>query len=377
MTSQTPKNDVGALSTLKPFAGHNIAFTGTLESMRRREAFGLVERLGGVPVQEVTNHTTMLIVGSKVDRRKSKKFQKAENVNLRTPGSIIVLSEEEFCRASGRRSNESLKRLHHGLRQIRELYPLIREEHLRHLHKWRLVRPVVRTNFDTYYSFADVAVLRRVHEELVKGVSFRYIVRGLLTEREGQRVFDFGSGRGDTSPAKIISLFPPTAVRRPKTSEARGNTETSLAAQFFLEGSELDEGPDADQERARVAYRKALMLEPELVPALVNLANIHYAHNDLVEAQALYERALNLDGECFEASFNLGNIYHDLGRYESAAAYYRDALQIHEGYADAHFYLAVTLEKMGRSEAAKPHWRLYQQFAPNGEWVELAREFSE
>ena len=63
MTSQTPKNDVGALSTLKPFAGHNIAFTGTLESMRRREAFGLVERLGGVPLQEVTNHTTMLIFG--------------------------------------------------------------------------------------------------------------------------------------------------------------------------------------------------------------------------------------------------------------------------------------------------------------------------
>ena len=46
-------------------------------------------------------------------------------------------------------------------------------------------------------------------------------------------------------------------------------------------------------------------------------------------------------------------------------------------YADAHFYLAVTLEKMGLSQDARPHWRAYQQLAPNGEWVELAKEFSE
>jgi hypothetical protein len=29
------------------------------------------------------------------------------------------------------------------------------------------------------------------------------------------------------------------------------------------------------------------------------------------------------------------------------------------------------------SRDAQPHWRSYQQLAPNGEWVELAREFSE
>ena len=153
--------------------------------------------------------------------------------------------------------------------------------------------------------------------------------------------------------------------------------QTALAARFFLEGSELDEGPDADQERARVAYRKALLLDPDLVPAIVNLANIHYARDELVEAQALYERALGLDADCFEAYFNLGNIHHDLGRYQEAVAYYRDALRLQAAYADAHFYLAVTLEKMGRSTDAKTHWRAYQQLAPDGEWVDLAKEFSE
>ncbi len=113
------------------------------------------------------------------------------------------------------------------------------------------------------------------------------------------------------------------------------------------------------------------------MPAIVNLANIHYAHDELVEAQALYARALSLDADCFEAHFNLGNIHHDLGRHDEAVGLYADALRLNPAYADAHFYLAVTLEKMGRSEESKVHWRAYQQLAPNGEWVDLAREFSE
>ena len=65
------------------------------------------------------------------------------------------------------------------------------------------------------------------------------------------------------------------------------------------------------------------------------------------------------------------------GRFEAAARCYRGALAIDPAYADAHFYLAVTLEKLGRSSDAKPHWVSYRRLAPNGEWVELAREFSE
>ena len=52
-------------------------------------------------------------------------------------------------------------------------------------------------------------------------------------------------------------------------------------------------------------------------------------------------------------------------------------MRVHGSYADAHFYLAVTLEKMGRSSEAKPHWRTYRTLAPDGEWSDLAREFSE
>ena len=111
-------------------------------------------------------------------------------------------------------------------------------------------------------------------------------------------------------------------------------------------------------EEAASAYRKALVVDPDLVPAVVNLANIHYARDEVIEAQALYERAIGLDPECFEAHFNLGNIHHDLGRYQRALVCYRDRRRAQPGYPDAHFYLAVTLEKTGQSAEAKPHWRV-------------------
>jgi len=141
--------------------------------------------------------------------------------------------------------------------------------------------------------------------------------------------------------------------------------------------SVLDDGDPETAREAMVNYRRALEIDPFLVPALINLANIHYACDEIIEAQALYERAVSLEPDVFEAHFNLGNIFHDLGRYALAQASYRQALHLNPTYADAHFYLAVTLEKSGHSTEARPHWRAYQQLAPHGEWVSLAKEFSD
>jgi tetratricopeptide (TPR) repeat protein len=163
----------------------------------------------------------------------------------------------------------------------------------------------------------------------------------------------------------------------PADSASVARRDALLAEEQFQIGSALDGGDDAKLDEAAAAYRKALELDPYLCAALINLANIHYRHDELVEAQALYERAIGLESDFFEAHFNLGNIYHDLARYPEAQTCYREALRLNPFYADAHFYLAVTFEKMGLSQDARPHWRAYQQLAPQGEWVELAREFSD
>ena len=396
MTLASPPNDHTPAGSA--FAGHTVVFTGKLSSLGSQEARALVERLGGLAASDVTAGTTMLVVGAEgfaggVGRaldsdvtlgqpEKSHKLRKAEAVNVKAPGRVKILDEDEFCRLGGLRSNESLKQRYHSLRHICELYPLVREPRLRHLEAWGLIHPVVRTNADTYYSFSDVAVIKQVNDELRQDSSFRRVVRRQLAAREGQLALDFTAVRGDARPAKVVALRRRAAskIDMPEVGSPQfygDSPQTAIAAPFFLEGSELDEGSAADRERARTAYRKALLLDPNLVPAIVNLANLHYAQDDLVEAHALYARALNLDEDCFEAHFNLGNIHHDLGRYDAAVGYYLETLRLNAGYADAHFYLAVTLEKMGRSDKAKPHWRAYQQLAPDGEWVDLAREFSE
>jgi Tetratricopeptide repeat. len=280
--------------------------------------------------------------------------------------------------------DDALRRQFYGARDIRSLYPRVTENHLRYLEKWGLIREAAHSTTERFYSFTDLSTIKQLAAELDRDVPLKKVLRSLLAEHQGQLQLDFHASV--SAPAKVVSLQGRPARRMPPERGISipadnafpfSDPQAALAANYFIEGSRLDDGDDRKMQDAAAAYRRALVIDPELVPAIVNLANIHYAGDELIEAQALYERAIGLDPDCFEAHFNLGNIHHDLGRYEEALVCYRDAVSLNPGYADAHFYLAVTLEKTGHSPEAKPHWKTYQELAPDGEWIELAREFSE
>ena len=297
-----------------PFADQTVSFTGKLASLGRREAHALVERLGGAVTSGVTARTTMLVVGAAGVHgprpagtaapgtsppgtvgpapARTRPLERAEALNADSPGRIAILSEGEFCRLGGLPSSETLRRRYHSLRRMRERYPLLRDDRIRHLRAWGLIRPIVRTNADVYYSFADVAVVKRIHGDLERGRSFRAAVRSVLAARDGQLTLDFSAARGEARPAKVLALTRRPAAGGPGLPPHRQRWEPSRAqaaraARYFLEGSALDEGPAAEPERAAEAYRKALTLDPNLVPALVNLANVHYARDRFVEAQSL------------------------------------------------------------------------------------------
>jgi len=242
------------------------------------------------------------------------------------------------------------------------------------MQKWGLIRPEHGSHGECVYAFHNLALIRDADAQLAEGASFRAVLRHLIASTSGQLAFDF---RLEAPPAKVLQLKrreppPMAALMDPLLPD-----EESSADQYFMAASTLDDGSPQNFEEAATAYRRALEIDPYLVAALINLANIHYARDEIAEAQALYERAIVLEPDVFEAHFNLGNIFHDLGRYREAQVCYRDALKLNPGYADAHFYFAVTLEKNGQSQEARTHWRAYQQLAPNGEWVELAKEFSD
>jgi tetratricopeptide (TPR) repeat protein len=380
-----------------PLAGQLVVFTGKLSSLGRKDARALVTRLGGATADDVNAKTTMLVIGAEgfspaqhagdepgtasdaPVREKSNKLKRAEELNAQ-PGDtkpIRILTEEDFCLLAGVATPDTLRRQYHAMRDVLARYRALREDHLRYLVKCGILRPVLRTNADTFFAFPDLGVIKQANEGLSQGAAFRGIVRALISARQGQLEFDF---RLDAAPAKIIALRRSENARpmRPqKVDGADAVRDSALAEEYFHAASALDEVDESTQEEAAAAYRKALELDPYLVAALINLANIHYSRDELAEAQALYERAIGLESDFFEAHFNLGNIYHDLGRFPEAQACYREALRLNPFYADAHFYLAVTFEKVGLSQEARPHWRAYQQLAPQGEWVELAREFSE
>jgi tetratricopeptide (TPR) repeat protein len=372
-----------------PLAGQVVVFTGKLSSLGRKDARALVARLGGTTAEEVSARTTMLVIGAEgfgpvapanadADDApdKSQKLKRAEEMNTQRESAIRIVSEEDFCGLAGVPTPSTLKRQYHALRDLLVRYRALREDHVRYLVKCGLLHPVLRTNADTFFAFPDLAIIKQANESLGQGVAFRGIVRTLMAARQGQLEFDF---RIEAAPAKIITLRRPAAKNQAAKAEPSvALRDAQLAEEYFRAGSALDDNTDdAKLEEAAAAYRKALELDPYLCAALINLANIHYGRDELVEAQALYERAIGLESDFFEAHFNLGNIYHDLGRFPEAQSCYREALRLNPFYADAHFYLAVTFEKMGMSQDARPHWRSYQQLAPQGEWVELAREFSE
>lgn len=377
-----------ALPTGTTLAGETVVFTGRLWSLGRREAHALVADLGGTADDEVTMRTTMVVAGAGTypdgvpdgealvsePGTRRQKLRRAALINAETPGRIRMLGEDEFCRLVGLPPVAELRQQHYGQRDILAMYPALREDHLRYLQKWGFIHAAFRNNADTWYGFADLAVLRQVHAELQRGSPFRAVLRDLQASRTGQLSFDF---RVEAPRARILTLAPrPTEPVPPPASGGPGRA-LSDAEQYFLMGSLLDDGTPERQDEAAQAYRRALQSDPDLTAALINLANIRYARDELAEAQALYERAIALDPTFFEAYFNLGNIHHDHGRFGQAEDSYRHALALNPEYADAHFYLAVVLEKAGRSPDARPHWHAYQRLAPEGEWVELAREFSD
>ena len=260
-------------------------------------------------------------------------------------------------------------------REVIARYHGLRDDHLRYLEKWGLVRPTVRAGAGRSYGFADLTVIRQAAAALEEGRPFRAIVRQLEAEQHGQLALDF---RREATPARVIALTPRST--RPAVSPGEATVaqdQISRGEQLFLQASALDAGDESARRQAEALYRQALMADPCLVAALINLGNLHYIEGHLPEALALYAQAASQAPDYFEAHYNLANALHDAGRFEEAAEAYQASLAVDDTHAEAHFYLAVTFEKLGNSTDARPHWQAYRTLAPNGAWAELAKEFTE
>lgn len=78
-----------------------VAFTGTLSSLKRIEAWQIIANLGGIPEENVTKSTNILVVGEqdptkfRLGDTTSSKYQKAEKLRLKGQ-EIEVIFERDF-----------------------------------------------------------------------------------------------------------------------------------------------------------------------------------------------------------------------------------------------------------------------------------------
>ena len=151
-------------------------FTGKLSSLGRKDACALVTRLGGSTADDVSAKTTMLVVGDEgfgtASREKSHKLQRAEGLNAQPGCRIRILAEADFCLLAGVPTPDALKRQYQAMRDLLARYGSLREDQLRYLMKCGVIQPVLRTNADLFFSFADVAAIKQLNDEVAQGASF-------------------------------------------------------------------------------------------------------------------------------------------------------------------------------------------------------------
>ena len=279
--------------------------------LSKRDTRVIVERLGGVFASDLTPRTTIVVTD--------------DDLGEVPPHVHRVLSENELC-VSRLPDLETLRTRYYSARDLRGMYRSCATT----------IAVSRKMGFGAAdgrpYSFQDLHVVKHAAGELERGESLSTVLRLLASEQRGQLAFDFQPSRSERPPARVVSLpaTPPAEMTLfPETrSQQIAAANQALAAKYFLEGAEQDDGEERDLDAAAGSYRRAVLFDPFLVPAIVNLANIHYERDELVEAEALYEKAIRVDVDCFEAYFNIGNIHHDLARYAEAVTAYRDALAI-------------------------------------------------
>jgi tetratricopeptide (TPR) repeat protein len=109
------------------------------------------------------------------------------------------------------------------------------------------------------------------------------------------------------------------------------------------------------QREAAEAFRAALRLQPDHLPARLRLAEALLADGQLAESRQLYEAVAKTNPRIAEASYGLGRIASAGGDAAAAVAHYRKALDHFADYGAVHYALGMALRDQGKIPEAQEH----------------------
>lgn len=199
------------------------------------------------------------------------------------------------------------------------------------------------------------SALRKLRQQLPDGRP----LRGVRIRAEGDRiVVGDGAQRFDPESGQVLFDFDTAEVARKVAPLVRRGAFDGGALDWYERGCDLEEAAPLD---ARLAYGKAIELEPGHADAHVNLGRLLHETGDAAGATEHYRKAIEAQPGHSIAAFNLGVALEDLRLPDEAALAYRLALQADPSCADAHYNLAILYERKGDAALALRHLRTYRK----------------
>lgn len=226
------------------------------------------------------------------------------------------------------------------------------------------------------FTFQDLIVLRTAQALVVANVPARRITRsmralrhrlpasmplsGLSISADGARVvvkegnhrWQAESGQyllgfeGDPADGSLSVLSP----RQPKRELA--------ALEWYERGVALE---TTDAAAAMAAYRRALLSDPALLEASINLGKLLHDTGRLAEAERVYRDVTGSGAEDPRLLYNLGVLLQDLERKEEAMAAYEAALRRDPRLADCCYNLALLCEALHKPREAIRYMAQYRR----------------
>jgi tetratricopeptide (TPR) repeat protein len=332
--------------------------------MTRANAFEVVRSHGGMPSQEVTRRTNVLVVGELGwplldDGQPSNKLSRAGSYG------IPVVSERRFLEWIGKAVPDSLNRAY-SAGQIATL------SKLSHGAVEELVRFGLLNPRGGLFGFRDLAAARQISNLFSHGISLSEIIRSVKEVRAWLPEADLSNLRLHPAECHAIEIEQPEG-----RTDKRGQFVLPVrppeqdADALFQQAQAAEEAGDvAEAERL---YRVVMKCDPTDAAPPFNLGNMLRANGRKVEAEAAFRSATRADPAFAEAWYNLSDLLDEQGRSEAAIECLRHALQAAPEYADAMFNLALLLQRSNRHKEAAEHWRRYLSIDAQSEWAARAR----
>jgi tetratricopeptide (TPR) repeat protein len=115
---------------------------------------------------------------------------------------------------------------------------------------------------------------------------------------------------------------------------------------------------------AALAFRRAMQLRPEYLPARVKLAESLLESGAVGEGAALFDALAKEPAAAPVAELGLGRLAARAGRHADAVAHLRRAIDLFPELGAAHYALALSYGALGRQDDARDALRKHQQYGP-------------